>query len=45
MQGDIAIHIVQLLTVDTEKKQTISYLNINYIYRMCNICKAFYICN
>lgn len=38
MQKGIAIHIIQLLTVDVEiKKATqISYVNINYIYRMCN---------
>lgn len=38
MQKGIAIHIIQLLTVDMENKKQykISYLNINYIYRMCN---------
>ena len=38
MQKGIAIHIIQLLTVDMENKKPlkISYLNINYIYRMCN---------
>lgn len=37
MQKGIAIHIIQLLTVDMENKKQhkISYLNINYIYRMC----------
>lgn len=44
MQEGIAIHIVQLITVDM-KKAKISYLNINYIYRMCNVCLAFHICN
>lgn len=35
----IALRIIQLITVDMKKnKAKISYLNINYIYRMCNSC-------
>lgn len=47
MQEGIAIYMVQLITVNMKKeaKKKISYLNINYIYRMCNSCTAFYICN
>lgn len=47
MQEGIAIHMVQLITVGMKKeaKKKISYLNINYIYRMCNSWRTFYICN
>lgn len=45
-QAGIALRIIQLITVNMKKKEAkISYLNINYIYRMCNSCEAFHICN